>query len=980
MSSATSFLSGQHSLIRLKNLQTVKLDWTNYFAWKAQVITLLRGNGLLPLIESATTEDNDDILATQQDQLLLGWIYSMISPLVLPQFAPYTTSFYVWTALSGIFNARLRARVLQVKNRLSNFKKENHSVDDYLTELTRLMEEVREVGVALDDGELTLIALNGLDSTYESFVTAQLARVDDISFAFFQGLLWSHEERFSKNSAIIGMFHMANAVSTDSIFGNTITCQICLKKGHSAIACFNRHNESRFPTVVDKKSRFRPRQSQGLKQGNNINSVWYPDSGATDHVSPQSSDIQKKDSTPSAANILTANILTANGNGASVSHFSNSYYLVGKNQLVLKDILHVRGIKKKLLSVRKLCEDNDFSVTFNKSDVYIKDCKIDDVVLAGEVADGLYQIQILFLDVWHARLGHCNKKITRKIVSDSSLPISANFFKDCDSCIIGKAHQSSYPSKVNNIALKPLELLFADVWGPAPMNSVFGSKYYILFVDKSTKYNWIFPIQQKSQVKETFIKFKTQVELFFDRKIRAVQSDNSGEFIALKDFFSTVGITHRRLCPHIHQQMGTVERRHRHIVDIGIALLHHAKLPMEFWYFAFTTATFLYNRVPTESLARISPYEALFSEAPNLIGLKVFGSKAFPNLRPYYRQKFAPRLKPHVFLGYPREHDGYVCFIPSTRKIIVSKDVTFFEESFDCNPKLQLNGTVHSTRVVTNSVDESYPDLTKLDNIDHILSSQAGQSNVSPSDTISPSSSATDSASQTTESSSIAVTEVHDTATLTDMDPPEISGHRMITRAHSGIAKPNPKYIMQISPGPSVPSRVKAALTDPTWVKAMSDELSALDKNNTWSLVERNDQMNVLSSKWVFKHKLDDKGQIIRHKARLVAVGSNQRDGIDFSEMFAPVVKLATIRIILSVVVTKGWKLRQSDVSNTFLHGVLDENIYMRQLPRFVDKAQNHHVCKFRKSIYGLRQSPRAWFFRLRDFLLSIHFKESQAD
>lgn len=113
--------------------------------------------------------------------------------------------------------------------------------------------------------------------------------------------------------------------------------------------------------------------------------------------------------------------------------------------------------------------------------------------------------------------------------------------------------------------------------------------------------------------------------------------------------------------------------------------------------------------------------------------------------------------------------------------------------------------------------------------------------------------------------------------------------------------------------------------------------------------------MNVLSSKWVYKHKMNNEGRIIWHKARLVAVGSNQQKGVDFTEAFAPVVKLATIRLILSMVVTNNWKLRQLDISNAFLHDILEENVYMRQPPEFKDNTHPNYMCNLQKSIYGLR-------------------------
>jgi len=160
----------------------------------------------------------------------------------------------------------------------------------------------------------------------------------------------------------------------------------------------------------------------------------------------------------------------------------------------------------------------------------------------------------------------------------------------------------------------------------------------------------------------------------------------------------------------------------------------------------------------------------------------------------------------------------------------------------------------------------------------------------------------------------------------------------------------------------------------------MKEEIEALKKNKTWSLVPHTQSMNVLSSKWVFKHKINEEGKIVRHKARLEAVGSVQKCGIDYTETFAPVVQPTTITLILSITVTKDWKIHQLDFSNAFLHGVLEEDFYMHRLPGF--KYDNHgdQVYKLHKSIYGLRQSPWAWFQRLRDFLLSVNFRESLSD
>jgi hypothetical protein len=160
----------------------------------------------------------------------------------------------------------------------------------------------------------------------------------------------------------------------------------------------------------------------------------------------------------------------------------------------------------------------------------------------------------------------------------------------------------------------------------------------------------------------------------------------------------------------------------------------------------------------------------------------------------------------------------------------------------------------------------------------------------------------------------------------------------------------------------------------------MQTEFNALLQNRTWSLVPPYPSQNIVRCKWVFKLKRKADGSIERHKARLVAKGFHQQAGVDYGETYSPVVKPTTIQTVLSLAYSAGWSMKQIDIQNAFLHGLLSEDVYMVQPPGFVHSTFPKHVCKLQKAIYGLKQAPRAWFSRLSDKLLQLGFVGSKDD
>ena len=184
--------------------------------------------------------------------------------------------------------------------------------------------------------------------------------------------------------------------------------------------------------------------------------------------------------------------------------------------------------------------------------------------------------------------------------------------------------------------------------------------------------------------------------------------------------------------------------------------------------------------------------------------------------------------------------------------------------------------------------------------------------------------------------------------------------------------------------GNAEPSNYAEAITSAdckSWMTAMQEEMQSLEKNCTWELVNLPKEKKIVRCKWIFKRKEGiSPTEKARYKARLVAKGYSQIQGIDFNGVFSPVVNHSSIRALLSIVAMRDSKLEQLDVKTAFLHGKLEEDIYMDQPEGFVIPEKEHFVCKLKKSLYGLKQSPRQWYKRFDSFMLSRDFKRSNYD
>ena len=650
------------------------------------------------------------------------------------------------------------------------------------------------------------------------------------------------------------------------------------------------------------------------------------DTGASHHISQDLQQLTLANSYPGADQVIVGD-----GTGLKITHTGNSIIQTSVKPLYLKQVLCVPKIQSNLLSVSKLCQSNGCSVEFFPNRFVIKDLNSGQALLQGPLKQDLYHLSIastpssspqaLHTSIQsasslHHKLGHPSSKIIKHLIDSHHLPIKLPTSHECTSCHCAKSHKLHF-SDHHLTSSKPLELLYSDVWGPAPVRSLDGYLYYLITVDHFSKYAWLYPMKCKSNVFSIFVQFKSIVEKKFNLPIVSLFSDNGGEFIKLKSFLANNGISHLTTPPHTPEVNGTAERRHRHVVETGRAILHHANLPPQLWSFAYTTATYLINRMPKPIHHMQSSFEVLFNIKPDYNKLHSFGCLCFPWLKPYTKNKLQPRSKPCIFLGYSMSQHAYFCLEPLSNRIYVSRHVNFVENSFPYesiikpSPSIlipttdsEIHSIIHVPHGQNSNINEFQnfvpvaplydqpmqnqslvPVLNQCsesrqysESSDSSMVNAPNQSStpevhihesvlpVQPSDSESSPVSASVNELQVPMSNLLAGSITNNTSDHvpnSQCNKP-VSRDPIVMRSHHNIFKPKKifsatKHDLQEN---LEPSTITQALKIAHWRDACSAEFNALMNNGTWTLVPRQTHTNLVGCKWLFRIKRNPDGSV----------------------------------------------------------------------------------------------------------------------
>jgi len=555
--------------------------------------------------------------------------------------------------------------------------------------------------------------------------------------------------------------------------------------------------------------------------------------------------------------------------------------------------------------------------------------------------------------LWHERFGHLNMKGLRTLAYKKmvqGLPILKNTSQVCTICMTGKQHRDPFRRNSTWRASKPLQLIHSDICGAINPESYSHKRYILTFIDDYSRKMWSYFLHAKSEAFDTFKRFKAFVENATGYSIICLRTDRGGEFTSseFNDYCSTYGIARQLTAAYSPQQNGVAERRNRTLMNMVRCMLAARDVPKEYWPEAANLATHVLNRCPTSALSSMTPEEAWTARKPSVEHLKVFGCIGHVHVPDVTRKRLDEKSIKCVYMGVSEESKASRMYDPITKRIIISRDVVFDEMG---NWDWKKSGE-------TNSLDLVYEESEKNITFD---------TNTQPEN------------DRTKEAIGDKRVDVH----TRRRRPPiwmrdyesgdglsDEEGVEQLTQEMQQLA-------MFIS---NDPTTFEEAARSQVWRDAMKSEMVAIEKNETWELIDLPIGAKKIGVKWLFKTKLNEKGEIDKCKARLVAKGYTQQAGIDYTEVFAPVARWDTIRLTLSIAANCGWKVYQLDVKSAFLHGEIEEEVYVEQTKGFEVKGAEDKVYKLKKALYGLKQAPRAWFSKIESYFVKKGFERSTSD
>lgn len=606
----------------------------------------------------------------------------------------------------------------------------------------------------------------------------------------------------------------------------------------------------------------------------------------------------------------------------------------------LNDVWHVPNMGHTNLFSTGVVTKRGYEVVFCKEDVKIKNKK-GQTVLAGYSGDnGLYYLMIRLrghvakkvagsVKLWHERLGHISVDTVKRMAKtnivtglDITTDDTTNFF--CEGCVKRKMSRKPCQKKSSREDAVGARI-HSDVC-TMEVESISGKKYFVLFKDEASAFRKTYFIKEKTEVFDKLRDFVNEQRAERGDQMTTLRTDNGTEYVNARcvNYLKQKGIQIEKSVAYVHEQNGIAKRDIRTLVNLARSMIHAKGLPKNLWAEAINTATFIMNRVINRNLDK-TPHELWTGEKPDFGHLRVFGTRVAAHIPKEKRKKLDKKSEDLILVGYEKTAKNFRLYNESTQAVTIHKDV-----EFDLTSESTINNS-YQTIVNEEKNDES---------------------------------SCEDDKQETDEPQE----EVEEQRKLGRLAGAKNRVYEKVDRT----LRSNSKILITVQEPQSYEEAIKCEEAS-HWIEAMDNEMSSHEKNNTWILVDRPNNANIVKSKWIYKLKKNSDGSIMRYKSRLVAKSYSQIKGVDYFDTWTPVVMRNSVRIVLAIAHKREMRIVHFDVKTAFLLGVMEETLYMEQAEGYI---RGNKVCKLNKTIYGTKQASRAF----NKFLIKFGMTRSEAD